>query len=118
MEYYVKEGATIDAETAEEGKRRITELYPGLKFYVMAEGYNFFTFTSEARKLCATKEFSDNTIAVTFYTANISLLLLGEMYLKINKPFVPTKIFNNRDNAKEWLYEQMKMNGLRNQLEL
>jgi hypothetical protein len=117
LEYCIAEGATIDVEAAEEGKKRITELSPGLKFYVLAEGYNFFTLTIGARKLCATKEFSDNTIAIAFYTTNISLLLLGEMYLKINKPVVSTKIFSNRDTAKEWLNEQMRINGLQNQIE-
>ncbi len=114
MEYCIKEGAIVDVSDILEGKRQITEAYPGIKFYVMAEGINFFTLTPEARKLCATPEYSDNTIAIAFYTTNISLLLLGEMYNKINKPAVPTKIFNDRDEAQVWLKKQMQQNcGLR-----
>lgn len=111
LEYCIKEGATIDAEDVIEGKRMVTEMFPGLKFFVMAEGINFFTLTSDARKVSATPEHSDNTIAVAFFTTNISVLLLGEMYNKINKPVVPTKVFNNRENAKEWLKHQMVLNG-------
>lgn len=111
MEYCIKEGVSIDVPDILEGKRLVTEAFPGVKFYVMAEGINFFTLTPEARKLCATAEYSDNTIAIAFYTTNVSILLLGEMYNKINKPVVPTKIFNNRDNALEWLKEQMKQSA-------
>ena len=112
LEYTIKEGVKIYVEDVIEGKRLITEACPGIKFYVMAEGYNFFTLTIEARQLCATAEYSDNTIAIAFFTTNISVLLVGEMYLKINKPIVPTKIFNNKDNAREWLKIQMETNDL------
>lgn len=111
IEYCIKEGATIEAEDVLEGKRQVTALYPGLKFYVLAEGINFFTLTSEARKVSATAEYSDNTIAIAFYTTNISVFLLGEMYNKINKPVVPTKVFNSRADAKEWLKKQMQQTG-------
>jgi hypothetical protein len=107
LEYIVKEGVTIDVEDCLEVKQNLSELRPGTKFFVMAEGVEFFTLTKEARALSATKKFSDNTIAIAFYTTNSSLLLLGEVYNKINKPAVPTKIFNDREEAKEWLAKQM-----------
>lgn len=111
LEYCIKEGVTIDAEEVSEGKKMVTAMFPGMKFFVLAEGINFFNLTSEARRLSATAEHSDNTIAIAFYTTNISILLLGEMYNKINKPVVPTKVFNNRENALEWLKNQMVLSG-------
>ena len=108
MEYVVKENAILDVEDVLEGKRKLTNFKPGIKFYILAEGIEFFRLTKEARKVTATKEYSDNTFAVAFYTTNISIYFLGQMYEKINKPFVPTKIFMNKEAAKNWLNEQMK----------
>ncbi|MCE3278966.1 MAG: hypothetical protein K0S44_1157 [Bacteroidetes bacterium] len=107
LEYIIKEGVTIDVVDIIEGKKLLTKAKPNTKFFVLAEGIEFFTLTKGARELSATKEFSDNTHAIAFYTTNSSLLLLGEIYNKINKPVVPTKIFNDRDEAMEWLIQQM-----------
>src|SRR6476620_3532186 len=101
MEYIIREGVIIDAVDAREAKRKIVAIRPEVKFYVLAEGVEFFTLTKEARQLCATKEHLDNTIAIAFYTKNVSIRLLGEIFNKINKPAVPTKVFTNRENSRE-----------------
>ncbi|MES2591169.1 MAG: hypothetical protein V4608_04735 [Bacteroidota bacterium] len=111
LEYTVKEGVTVGVEDVLAGKRLIESISPGIKFYVLAQGINFFTITADARRLSATKEFADNTVAIAFFTTNMSILLLGEMYNKISKPAVLTKIFNNKDNALEWLSLQMHQEG-------
>jgi len=108
LEYFVKPDVTIDAFDVIEGKKIITNRWPKIKFFVYAEGLNFFTLTKGAREISASKAFSDNTKAVAFYTTNASLILLGKMYLKIDKPFVPTKIFSDKNEALHWLEVQMK----------
>ncbi|MGZ3899217.1 MAG: DUF7793 family protein [Bacteroidia bacterium] len=107
LEYLVKPGALIDVRALTEGKKRVMEFDPTAKYFVYAEGVEFFTFTKEARIICATKEHLSNVYANAFYTTNISLLLLSEIFIKINKPAVPTKVFKSREAAKRWLNEQM-----------
>jgi hypothetical protein len=106
LEYNIKEGAVLNGADVLFGKKETFKRRPHTKFYVLAEGIDFFTMTPEAREICASREFSDNTHAIAFYTHNISVMLLGELYNKINKPHVPTKVFYNLDNAREWLNEQ------------
>lgn len=108
LEYVIKENASIEAKDVLEGKSKLSALKPGQKFYVLAEGIEFFTLTKEARAITATKEYADNTLAIAFYTSNMSIYFLGQMHEKISKPFVPTKIFIDREAAKAWLNEQMK----------
>jgi hypothetical protein len=108
LEYLVKEDVTISAADVIAGKAALSKIRPGIKFFVIAEGIGFFTITKEAKEICATSEYADNTVAVAFYTTSTAILLMGEMYNKINKPVVPTKIFNNRELAQEWLKEQMR----------
>jgi hypothetical protein len=112
LEYIIKEGVTMDVEDILNCKKEIEKIRPGVKFYVLSEGIEFFTLTKNAREISATQEYSNNTLAIAFYSTNISILLLGEMYIKINKPVVPTKIFSNLDKAIEWLNERMRKAGL------
>lgn len=112
MEFLIKPGITFEADDARQSRIDVISRWPGVKFYVFAEGMEFFRVTREAREICATKEHLDNTLAVAFFTKNISILLLGEMFMKINKPAVPTKIFNSREKAEKWLEEQRERTGL------
>lgn len=107
LEFTIKEGVTIDVEVILEAKKIVEEYKPGVKFFVLSEGAGFFNVTMEARKLSATKEFSSHLASIAFYTTNLSLIFLGEMYNNINKPAVRTKIFHSRYSAHEWLKGQM-----------
>jgi hypothetical protein len=107
LEYTIKESIGFDAEDAIDAKQKLARLRPGEKFFVLGKGFGFFNVTSAARALAATREFSDNTIAIAFYTSNVSVQLLGEMYIKLNKPAVPTRIFKSLFSAREWIQEQM-----------
>jgi hypothetical protein len=83
LEYLIKEGVTYDLADAIETKSKVVSKYPGLKFFVLAEGIGFFSLTKEAREYCATEEHLDNVACQAFFTKNISLLLICEVYVKI-----------------------------------
>lgn len=113
LEYIIKTGVTLDVEDAIRSKKETLKLYPFKKFFVLAESVEFFNLPKETRRYTSTREFSDNTVCIAFYTENFSLAILGEMYNKINKPVVPTKIFTNRQVAKEWLFKQKQLYTLK-----
>ena len=108
LEYMIKPDVTLDMSDLLEGKRKLTRVCPDTKFFVLAEGIKFFTLTKEARDLSATKEYADNTRAIAFFTTNVSIYLLGQIYEKINKPPVPTRVFLYKAAAKKWLLRQME----------
>jgi len=109
LEYHIKPGATIELQDAIKAKKDVLRLCPDHKFFVLVESTEFFNVTREARTVTATKEFSDNTICVAVCTSHFSVAMLGELYIKLYKPFVPTKVFSNRHAAKGWLTRQMKL---------
>ena len=113
LEYYVKEGVVIDMSLALEVKKICALYRPNTKFYVFTEGSGFFNVTKEVREAGASKEFSKNMAAVALFTNNPSLLLLGELYNKINKPVVETKIFTNREKAHKWLRSKMEKDQIK-----
>ncbi|HEY0029391.1 MAG TPA: hypothetical protein VGC65_01435 [Bacteroidia bacterium] len=108
LEFIIKEGATLDVRVALEAKQIVEEYRPGIKFFVLAEGMNFFNITKEARELSATESFVSQAEAVAFLTTSISMIFLAEMYKNISKPPVKTKIFHTRDNARDWLKGQVQ----------
>jgi hypothetical protein len=103
MECKIKEGVAIDTEFLLKGKKMLEELLPGNKYYLLSEGIGFFSITQEAREMIASPEYSSHLRAVAFYTTNYSLKLLADMYNKINKPVVLTRVFTDRESAMEWL---------------
>jgi hypothetical protein len=110
MEYFIKPDILFEAKDAIEAREVVIRHFPGIKFHVYAEGMGFFNVTKEARQIASNKDHLDNTLAIAFYSENISIYLLGELYHKINKPPVLTKIFNNREKARSWLKTQMDLN--------
>jgi hypothetical protein len=104
-EYIIKDGVLYDEGLARETKMLLEKLNPGKKYYLLVSSEGFFRVTKKARKLGATQKFSSHLAAVAYFTNNSSLALLGELYNKINKPAVPTKVFSSRELAEEWLQE-------------
>lgn len=57
----------------------------------------------EVREWAAHSSGNKKTIADALVINNLAHKLLADFYVKYNKPFKPTKVFNNRDRAVKWL---------------
>lgn len=107
-EFHVAPDAVLDEKVSWEAKKVLEEAGPGIRFFLLVDSEGFFRVTRKARKLAASREFSTHLAAVACYTSNATISLLGDLYNKINKPAVPTRVFNHRETAVEWLSELMK----------
>jgi len=107
VEYIIKENTLLDEQMAHDSKQLLEAARPGKKIFLLVSSEGLFKVTKKARRLAAGKAFSDHLAAVSCYTGNTSLFLLGELYNKINKPAVPTRVFYSREGAMEWLLEQI-----------
>ncbi len=108
IQFIVKKDVLLDSEDLWESRRMSLEYLPGKKFYVLTEAEDLFSITKEARETGASKEFAADVEAVALYSNNFSLKLLGNLYIKINKPIVPTRLFDDRQKAEDWLRSLMK----------
>lgn len=107
-ELIIKADVLLDEPVAREIKKMLEELKPGKKHFLLVQSPGFFQVTQKVRKLGASKKFSSHLAAVGAYSSNASIILLADLYNKINKPAVVTKIFHVRESALEWLLLQMK----------
>lgn len=73
------------------------------KFYVLFEGEEDADVSSDARRAGASEEYTKHVAALALYSNKMHEIIIGSLFLKINRPKVPTKFFDNRDEAILWL---------------
>ena len=58
----------------------------------------------EARKYGAKKEVVDLSIALTILAGtSLPATIIGNFFIKFNRPSIPTKMFKKEENALKWL---------------
>lgn len=108
VEFVVKQDAVLKEKDVWLSKQQAEEAYPNKKFYVMLSGEEFFQVTRETRDIAASEKFSTHLAAVALYSKELAMKILGNLYIKINKPIVPTKFFTDKSEAELWLRSLMK----------
>lgn len=63
----------------------------------------FNSFSKDVKAAINTKEHSDRRIAVAVLHNSFAIKIVADIYLKLNKPINPTKLFRNRKEAVKWL---------------
>lgn len=103
LEFYIKQYSNVNEDDMWQSKKEAENYMPGIKFKVLVCGDKYFQVSKEAREVVATKEFSTHVEKVALCSDQIALKLLGNLYIKINKPNVPTKFFTDIKKAEYWL---------------
>ncbi len=75
----------------------------GKKYPVLSVAKGYINIDKEARKYSAREEGNRFTLADAFVLQSLALMIIGNFYLKIDKPIRPTRMFSNTDNAVKWL---------------
>ncbi len=81
----------------------VEEDFGGQKFANLVEFGSLSNVSREAREFAAKAESNSLTIADAFVLKSLSQRILGNFYLKIDKPVVPTKLFSDVKSARQWL---------------
>lgn len=75
----------------------------GRKVPVLADATDIGPRTAEVRAYYASEDAAKLVKAFGIVENNFATRMLGNMFIKIAKPPFPTKLFRNRDEAREWL---------------
>lgn len=97
------EGADVTLERAKENFRAIKQLLGNNKALILINTKAGFKFRSEARKYTAINEDTINRVATAFVVNSFANKLIVNLYIKLNKPVVPTRMFLSEVNALKWL---------------
>ncbi len=75
------------------------------------------SFTKEAMQYSAKKDISPKVLARALLVNNLPKRIVGNFYIKITRPAVTTKLFNDRAKAFIWLENRMEEHKLMERLE-
>ncbi len=106
-ELIVKNNSVYDAKDIIEGKDFCTNYFPDKKIYYLLELEDDAHTTKEARELAADPEQAKHRGAVAICSNKLAYKLVGNFYIKINKPSTPTRFFVQKEEAIQWLRDQM-----------
>ncbi len=110
IEFKIKKGVSFTAKDVWLSRDLSVKHMPGKKFYVLTEAEDEFMPTQDARRAGASKEYAEHVAAHAFFTKNITLKIMGNLFIKVSRPYVKTKFFDERELALEWLNKQMLTN--------
>lgn len=103
----VKRNKTFDVSDVFKSKQVSDEHYPNLRTYVLMEGEEGASVSTGARRFAASPDYSQYTAALALCSHRIPLVIMGNLFLRVSKPLVPTRFFHSREEALLWL-EDMK----------
>jgi len=93
----------INLEVAKAWVQSRNEFIEGNSFTMLLDISNLKFITREAREFLASEDGNKNIIAGAYIASTRNEKFLWEMFLKINRPPIPSKIFVDKQEALEWL---------------
>ena len=99
----VKKGAEVSVENARENSAAVNALYADRKFPLLIDSRGIRSMSRDARNQFTTKGRETNTMAFAIIIDSSVSKVVGNFFLGINKPAVPTRLFDNETDAEAWL---------------
>lgn len=100
-------GATFDAEHAIDNRTAALELAGWERCGLIFESDGDIITTPEMRHVSASAQYNSHFIAVALVSPSVAMKILGNFYMRINRPVVPTRFFSEHDLAEQWLIQQI-----------
>lgn len=108
IEFKVKKNKTLQEKDIWESRDLSVNYMPNKKFMVLMEAEENFEVSGDARRAGASLEYSKHVAALALCSNKLHETIIGNLFLKINKPIVPTKFIDDRNKAIEWLKNVIK----------
>lgn len=96
-------GADVTLNAIKENFEATRQLLGDNKALILINVKTGFKFRSEARSYAALHQNKLNRIATAFVVNSFAEKLVINLYIKFNKPAVPTRMFLSEANALKWL---------------
>lgn len=109
----VHDQVDVQFENLIEVRKKNIEFAKGKDYCVMLESGSFVDYSKKTREASASEEYSGGRIALAIIINSLAIKILADIYLRINKPFCPTKAFKNKEDALKWLQEKRDLHNLK-----
>lgn len=107
VENIIHDHVTLDTPEIIEIKEVNKQLTGGRPYAVLVDSGKYTSITREGRELSASKDFQQQTTAKALLVHTLSHRIVGRFYIRMNKPYIKTRIFSDRAAAIQWLEKQV-----------
>ncbi|MEZ4922316.1 MAG: hypothetical protein R2780_04020 [Crocinitomicaceae bacterium] len=98
----VRDGAVIGIEDAMLNSRAVNSLRENAVYPLIVDTTKIKSITKEARDYLSIKDRETNVNAIAIVRKSIIGNMVANFFIGLNKPSVPTKLFNSEEEAVEW----------------
>ncbi len=109
MNVLFKKDCIVELKDVEEVVNWVGTIGSGKKYLNLMEAESNSEVDAEARAFAASNNQNQFTIADGMVMTSQAHKILSNFYLKFNKPVKPTKVFNDREKAIQWLLKQKEL---------
>lgn len=99
----MKEGINLDRPEMEALLKQAIELTQPDKYYAIIDTRAQYDSTVEARNFYAESDYSKYRYADAFIVNSLPMRLLVNFFITFNKPKIPSKMFNTKEEALKWI---------------
>lgn len=103
----IKIGCTIEVEDIRKIKAYNLVQMSNKDYGLVVDAKYYTSVSAESRKIMATESLEKNRMATSIVIYEFSQRILGNLYIRFNRPTVPTRLFSNKDNAINWVKKQL-----------
>lgn len=100
---YIKPSSLIEATDVLEIRAANEKLTQGKSYVILMLVGEYSVLSKEAREIASKQEYGNTRKAMAFVINGLPHRIIGNFFINVNKPPTPTKIFNSRKEAEEWL---------------
>ncbi|HQQ94659.1 MAG TPA: hypothetical protein PLQ93_08905 [Bacteroidia bacterium] len=103
----LKEDAEFTLENTLEQHQAQDELTKDQVYAVLVDARNHVSITKESREFMANYANPRRKATAILMNRNSAMLIMANFYMKVNKPRIPTKLFNTEEEAVRWLRDML-----------
>lgn len=98
-----KPQAEITLKEAMENSLAVSSFYKDKKFPLLVDARNVKTMAKEARKHFSTNGRETKITSMAIMVTSPLSRVIGNFFMGMNKPLVPARLFDDEDEAVDWL---------------
>lgn len=106
-----KKDLVINLDIAKRMVEKRIEAFEGIARPVCVDVRNLLTIDAESRKYFASKEAGQLILAGAIYLNNPITRWVGNVFMLVDKPLTPAKLFTDKNKALEWLQQYRTYNA-------
>lgn len=100
-----KPGANINLEEAIENSQAVNSFFSGNKYPLLVDARDLASISKEARKQFAINGRETSITCFGLIVKSPLSRVIGNFFIGLNKPSVPARLFDDEQDALNWLHE-------------